>query len=313
MQPMQRTRPGPDEELWLLSPDARERAAAAAPDAEVLGHALDLINQGVTVIPGAIPGELCDRAVESFRRWCSINADHTEPFRDEYGHYPRIHNLHQASTAIARLFSRNPRALAVQDFCFGYRTAADSSLFFTRGTSQRMHRDLPYFFTDPLHFYSAMWVALEDVHPDNGPLVVCRGGHRIPIDRFDITRRHHPPDEPIGTVCPHLWEAYQQELNEACDAQNLITETLLLNKGDTVIWHPLLPHGGAPLRDPTLSRFSIVFHTAPEGVPVHRGNVFFDQAAKPPPDFSYHYRELDQRLFADYARAEIPPGSRNYY
>jgi phytanoyl-CoA hydroxylase len=50
---------------------------------------------------------------------------------------------------------------------------------------------------------------------------------------------------------------------------------LLMNAGDAVIWHPQLPHGGTVINAPDRTRYSLVFHTTPEGVPVYHQDVFF--------------------------------------
>ncbi len=307
-----KVRPAPDEPLWLMQPDASDRAKATAPDAETRRHALEMIERGYTVVEQSVSGDLCDRVVADFWHWCGENPEHAESFRDPYGHYPRLHNLQHASRNAELLFSRN-RALPVQDFCFGYRTALCSSLFYERGSGQTIHRDLPYFCTVPLHFYFGMWVALEDADLDNGPLLVWPGGHQSEIDPYQIASQVEPPGSTIPPVHQRLWTAYQAELERQCAAAGVVPEPVLVRKGDTVIWHPLLPHAGAPLRDRARTRFSIVFHTTPEHVPMYQADVFFDPSAKPSPDPKWGYRDVEGRLVADHGRTEFPPGAQNYY
>jgi ectoine hydroxylase-related dioxygenase (phytanoyl-CoA dioxygenase family) len=45
-------------------------------------------------------------------------------------------------------------------------------------------------------------------------------------------------------------------------------ELALIKKGDAVIWHPGLMHGGSPATKPGATRYSSVFHFAPTGVNV---------------------------------------------
>ncbi len=165
-----------------------------------------------------------------------------------------------------------------------------------------------------MHFYFGMWAALEDVDEGNGPLLVWPGGHRIGhVDPDRIASEHHPPGEPVAPICDRLWNEYQAEVERRCMAAGITGEPVLAGKGDTVIWHPLLPHAGAPLGDHHRTRFSIVFHTTPEHVPMYQGNVFFDASAKPSADPKWGYREVDDRLVADHGEAEFPAGSKSSY
>lgn len=49
----------------------------------------------------------------------------------------------------------------------------------------------------------------------------------------------------------------------------------LLAKGDTLIWHLELPHGGCPIESTSATRASIVFHCLREGVPFFGPERFF--------------------------------------
>jgi hypothetical protein len=74
--------------------------------------------------------------------------------------------------------------------------------------------------------------------------------------------------------------------------------TLQLNVGDTVIWHPELPHGGTAAQDPMRTRWSVVFHCAPKHVQVHQHDQFFLNASDQPPPDRYGYRHVGGRGLA---------------
>jgi ectoine hydroxylase-related dioxygenase (phytanoyl-CoA dioxygenase family) len=292
-------RPDAGEVLWLDLPGARERAAGAATK-EVERHAVELIDHGFTVIRGAVSAADCDSAVNAFQHWCTERPEYSAAHRDEDGHYPRLVNLHLAAPEVSGLFTGNERALEVQDFCFGFRAALYTSLFFERGTAQPIHRDIPYFRTEPSGFYFGVWTALENVDHDNGPLRVVDGGHRLPaIDAGAIGRRHFSSAADIPEISLDLWREYQGHVQTSCEQARLEVVELMMEKGDTVLWHPLTPHGGAPIRDPARTRFSVVFHTTPESVPVYQGDVFFNASAQPSPDPIWRYRRLQDRFAAD--------------
>ncbi|MET3885828.1 phytanoyl-CoA dioxygenase family protein [Niastella sp. OAS944] len=51
---------------------------------------------------------------------------------------------------------------------------------FINGSGQRAHSDSVHMTTYPLGYLIAIWVALEDVHADSGPLFYYPGSHKLP-------------------------------------------------------------------------------------------------------------------------------------
>jgi hypothetical protein len=50
------------------------------------------------------------------------------------------------------------------------------------------------------------------------------------------------------------------------EERGLKTETFMAKKGDVLIWHADLMHGGVPIQDPRQTRKSLVAHFMPLGV-----------------------------------------------
>jgi phytanoyl-CoA hydroxylase len=48
-------------------------------------------------------------------------------------------------------------------------------------------------------------------------------------------------------------------------AKSFNKHELLIRKGDVMLWHPMLIHGGAPRRDRLATRKSFVLHVIAEG------------------------------------------------
>jgi hypothetical protein len=97
----------------------------------------------------------------------------------------------------------------------------------------------------------ATWIALEDVHPDAGPLVYYPGSHKIPLYTF-ADGTHHARQEEMNR-----WTAYIQDEMEG---RGIKSQTFVAGKGDLFIWHSDLVHGGSALADPTKTRRSLVCH-----------------------------------------------------
>jgi len=253
--------------LWLDLEDAPRELERRTDDAFLREHGGNLIRDGVTRVPGAVSPELCDAVIAAFRRYCEASAQ-AASFRD--GHdYSRLCNFHLASPEALDV-GLHPQALRLLDFLFGWRASICSSLTFNKGTQQELRRDSPFFHTQPEGLFLGVWTALEDVSPEAGPLPYYPGGHRLRVDRLEIARRH--PD----ASSKELFDAYIAEVRQRCERSGLAeARATTMRKGDMLLWHPQLPHGGSPIVDPRLTRYSIVFHYMPEGVPIHGLDAFF--------------------------------------
>jgi len=256
------------EGLWLDRADALRELEFRTEDPFLREHARNMIRDGVTRVPGAVSPELCDSVVAAFRRYCEASSQ-AASFRDGHGHHSRLCNFHHASSEALDV-GLHPQALRLLDFLFGRRAAICSSLTFNKGTQQELHRDSPFFHTQPEGLFFGVWTALEDVSQEAGPLLYYPGGHRLRIDRLAIAERHP------GASSKELFDAYIAEVRQRCERSGLAeARATTMRKGDMLLWHPQLPHGGSPIAEPRLTRYSTVFHYMPEGVPIHGIDAFF--------------------------------------
>lgn len=125
------------------------------------------------------------------------------------------------------------------------------TLNFHRGTQQATHSDTIHFHSVPHRFMCGVWVALEDIDEENGPLHVYPGSHTLPIWNF------HDLGLPAGAEHYHAYEACIQKHIEALGLQKKLLTT---KKGQAVIWAANLLHGGERILDPMRSRHSQVTH-----------------------------------------------------
>lgn len=252
--------------LWIERPDAPELLTEIAPP--LREPIRQLMVDGVTTLRGGADSAMCDRVIEDFRRYCEDHPTERD-FQDEYGLHSRLCNFHMESARFLAL-GFNTTVLSLLDCVFDAPASIATSLLFERGSEQKIHRDSPFFHTDPEGHFFAAWTALEPVGTENGPLAYYRGGHAPQIDRFAV--RDSMPTHPVMDV--HA--KYQAEVLDACHAEGLrYVEATDIQKGDVIIWHPRLPHGGAPVKDPTRSRLSAVFHYLPEGCEMRGVDTFF--------------------------------------
>lgn len=119
------------------------------------------------------------------------------------------------------------------------------------GTEQRMHIDT--FYMPPRTFGKmvATWLALEDIHPDSGPLNYYPKSNQIPPHRFS-----HGEIWAVQDEMPAFDLYYDAELAK----RGLKSEGFCPKKGDVFIWHAQLYHGGGKINDRARSRKSMVNH-----------------------------------------------------
>lgn len=282
--------------LWGDDADAFQRHLESL-DERMRRLAEGFYTRGYLHLRDVVSHAACDRAIESYEKWWEMRAPGTDGGRPR-GRTPRVINLHSELDAFKDLFVA-PDLLDVLDLLFGYRASVYTSLTFKYGTEQPLHRDTPVFRTEPEEFYFGAWVALEDADEENGCLMALEGGHRggrVPPFEFAEARLRNVED--VDENANPLWNEYQEAVVAKCESEGAVRKVLPARKGDVVIWHPQLPHGGSPIRRPGATRYSTVFHVVPEGTPVYQGREFFIRARSAPPDrWERGYDDYEGRLF----------------
>lgn len=294
--------PNHGEKLWTDAADYQANPIYSSAPVDLKSHADSFHRYGYTVVDNSLEEREVDNAVEAYRQWLTNNHGRYHAQRELDGKPPRIIDFHSECAEVAELFTRN-RSLRVQDFLFnGHETSIYTSLFFENSTQQPIHRDAPVFRTSPENWYFGMWVALEDATKKNGALIVYPGGHRAEIDEYAIADSIYNDVFDAPEQNPTAWNAYQRAVSDECRAMDLRLTQVELKKGQTLIWHPLLPHGGGEIVDPGSTRLSIVFHTVPFGMAVYRQDVFFNRFARKVSRYSnFEYKMLpSDRKFADF-------------
>jgi phytanoyl-CoA hydroxylase len=284
--------------LWLDASDALDCLQMSTADAESKAAAKDLIADGITVLRGCHDRRLCDAVIADYRRYVDEHRGYVQRNLDELGREKRLVNFHLWSEN-AMALGTSERTMRVLDYLFGREAAIYTSLTFKYGTQQPVHKDTPHFATWPPNYFFGVWTALEDVHPDAGPVFYHRGAHRLRVDRrpFAEEARCRIPaasDEVQHALALDLYNG--AVIREAPAAGDVVIPAL--EAGDVLIWHPEMPHGGSPARDPLRTRWSIVFHCAPVDVQVFQHDRFFSHWDDEPPPDRYGYRRAGGRRVA---------------
>jgi hypothetical protein len=190
-----------------------------------------------------------------------------------------------------RAIAANSRVLALLEKLYGRRPFPFQTLNFPVGTQQHLHSDSIHFSSIPERFMCGVWVAMEDVGPDAGPLTYLPGSHRWPIlNNVMIGRRG------FGASAASAQAPFEAAWNALIETSATKPEVFLARKGQALIWAANLLHGGSPQHDARLTRWSQVTH------------YYFDNCAYYTPAYSDEpLGRLDLRKITNVATGELKP------
>ncbi len=269
---------------WFDQPDALERIDRQAPDAPLLER---WVRDGWVVAPDLVDRADVDGMVVALDRlW-----DATEPLpglelldlRDAPGAPPhnvshaellrieparrrpmreasnwRIHGFHYVNDHARRLYHA-PELRALVSRILGAPAQPIASINFMVGSAQALHQDMAVFHIYPHNHLVGAWIACEDIAGDSGPLVLCSGSHRAPL--FPGFTEY--PQTNLRTADPETARGYREYVDAL--ATRYPRYEFLGRAGETLLWHGMLLHGGAPVTRPGTTRKSLVIHYTVRG------------------------------------------------
>jgi len=267
--------------LWLDREDAprllRERLADGRLDDVRARQLSTFAEKGALVLPGAIPPPLVERILHDVNRaWSgrdpNLFVEHfdgaTKRFSPAAPHLrgkpAKLLDLHAVSEAVREAIFA-PALVTFLRALFERPPLAFQSLSFETGTEQPMHQDTAFVRVRPAMEFVGSWIALEDIDPRSGPFEYYEGSHRFDDFPFPGGDKHMPPD----------WageQSYLAWLHDQAARRGLTRTAHHPRKGDVIVWHADLAHGGSLRRDPTATRRSLVTHYCPiDAEPAYHG------------------------------------------
>jgi hypothetical protein len=149
-----------------------------------------------------------------------------------------------------------PEVLEVLSHLYGRKPIPFQSLNFAIGSQQPVHSDAVHFHAYPYGFMCGVWIALEDVKQDSGPLMYYPSSHRLAY--FSAEDLHLTPEIVKAEKHP---QTFFQGRWDAQIATGAFSKQLFYPKcGEILIWHANLLHGGEGVQDRHLTRWSQVNH-----------------------------------------------------
>jgi ectoine hydroxylase-related dioxygenase (phytanoyl-CoA dioxygenase family) len=114
--------------------------------------------------------------------------------------------------------------------------------------------------------FAATWIALEDVEDGTGELEYFVESHReLPEFLYNATHKSVQDAQRAGAGNNLIHDEVEQHLQviqRAAEAQHLTKARFLARRGDVLVWHADLAHGGAATSS-SRTRKSLVTHYCP--------------------------------------------------
>lgn len=237
------TAPWPNPALLAL-PD-RPHAIRSHPHADV--YAAD----GYAIAPGLLPEDVVDRYCAAFMeqfpdRTQRGGFQYATPYRD----HPFVMDL-----------CMRPEITDMCEALVGEPMGLHLNLSDWRSTQRNWHQD-GYLNPDAnLDWYVAVWIALDDIHPDAGPFEFVPGSHR----RFGVIRNQKMRAALTAEEQGPAWPTHSERIltpifEDAIAVERLDVHQFIAEKGDVLFWHPRLLHRGSAPNHPELERRALISH-----------------------------------------------------
>jgi len=130
------------------------------------------------------------------------------------------------------------------------------SINFINGSQQKTHSDSIHMTTYPLGGLLGVWIALEDIDENNGALHYIPGSHKLPY----FLNSDYDNEGDSMRIGKKSYKAYEEFLEEKVKELGFKKEVFRAKKGDLLIWHANILHGGEPHLDKSRTRKSLVYH-----------------------------------------------------
>ncbi len=159
-------------------------------------------------------------------------------------------------SASLRKVGDNPELVELLSSIMKAKVRLFQSINFKTGSEQDTHSDSIHMTTFPLGGIFGVWIALEDIDEDNGPLHYYPESHKLPY----YLNKEYNNEGNFFLTGKEKYTQYEKMIQDKIAQQPLTKKIFTAKKGDVLIWHANLFHGGEPHVNKEKGRRSMVFH-----------------------------------------------------
>lgn len=248
---------------WLDRPDAecliQASLASGKITADEARQAEYFRVHGYLVLEKLFPDQMIDSIWSDYEKKVYEGRVPVETYQKKSGDLflGRCLNPHM-NVPVLRKLSHYRKLVSTMSLLMGVDAIPFQTITSFAGSQQLPHSDAIHMTTYPLGYLAAAWIAMEDIHPDCGPLVYYPASHRLPYLFTHNLVDSGVPEEYKRTT----WysDVYEPEIQRLIKDRDLGAMHFTCHKGDVLIWHSNLLHGGSQRNDQNLSRRSMVSH-----------------------------------------------------
>ncbi len=206
-------------------------------------------DKGYMILKGFVNSDLCDGINEEQKKLLAsgeIEQDYTNT---------RVMNAWKKSEKIKQVIN-DSLLHDFLSFTLGREVLPFQTISFFKGSKQKTHSDSIHMTTEPQGYLIATWMALEDISLDSGPLHYYPGSQKLPY----IMGENFPHSSSMLSVGDDLYGNYEKKIAEIVSEKKFEKDIFLAKKGDLLVWHANILHGGEPVINENSSRKSLVTH-----------------------------------------------------
>lgn len=233
-----------DTQPWFETDDYQERDCYRAMSQTQRNWVDAYRRDGLLILDDAVADEALTNEISSslVGKYTGSPTGYSAPGRiqDAWQSVPGVGRLAGSATVLAALHVLYQRA-----------PVPFQTLNFERGTQQRAHSDTIHFNSLPFGFMCGVWVALEDIDANNGPLFYYPGSQRLPVFHMQDLGLEPGADR---------YQQYEDRVAAILAEQGFVSRQAHVRRGQAVIWSANIFHGGSPVVDASRTRLSQVTH-----------------------------------------------------
>lgn len=250
---------------WLDRPDAEASIARRIAAGEITPAEGELCRKwardGYVILEGFYGGTALDRTWAEYEA-AIARGEAKPPAQPIYDGDPlpgRLLNVHFYVPAMDDMLKER-RMARVIGVLLGAKAKPFQTIVGHKASQQPAHSDSIHMTTYPQGFLAASWIAFEDIDSYCGPLVYYPGSHKLP----------YLLSEDLGIAADAGYSTYASQyepaIQDMIERHGLAARYFTASKGDVLIWHANLLHGGSKLEDGRRSRKALVCHYFAQGV-----------------------------------------------
>lgn len=234
---------------WVDSPFFEEELKTKDLSEENIRLATEYHRDGYIVLPGLFTEPLLDNIKFDMD---NIGFNKNFKMRNTRDHI-RVQDLWKYSESVKSL-AVNPQILSTLKMLYDREPIPFQTLNFKTGSQQRAHSDTIHFSSLPARFMCGVWVALEDITPENGAVFYYPGSHKTPEYNFAYFKA-----EPKDVSYADYIE-YEDFIEKIALMNGWEKKPFYAKKGDALIWSSNIIHGGSKVTKEGVTRYSQVTH-----------------------------------------------------